>query len=286
MEAARIMEVLADASTSREEGIERLLSFMAPDGSRYFDSIYGSFFGRDAIAAWLVPTMAEIPFIDFRPTQEPVLLDDGEGGTSVDEWEMVAGDVSLGKGVSVRRYRGGFITWACDVYDTGPFRRPGPNGETAPLPAPPPLADWPRHPGAPVTRARDVDFDRDCDQFHPTDSVYIDPIFGEFHGRAGIREWITDVMPKCGDIEFVPVGPELADARAYVQEWVQMAVLPDGARVPMTRGTSVRRYREGSTVRAADYFDTATVMAPEVLAASIACGSTIGADDIMRWRAR
>ena len=64
-----------------------------------------------------------------------------------------------------------------------------------------------------------------------------------------------------------------------------MAVLPSGERVPMTRGTSVRRSRDGWTVYAADYFDTATVMTPAVMKASIECGSTIGVDDIMKWRA-
>lgn len=285
MNAHEMMEALTDTSLGREQGIQRMIDFMAPQGSRYYDAIYGSFFGRDAIAAWLVPTMAEIEFIEFRPTQPAVLLDDGEGGTSLDEWQMFAGDMPLSKGVSVRRYRDGFITWACDVYDTGPFRQPGPNGEVAPLPPAPSLEGWERWVGTPVTAARDVDFDKDCDQFHPTDSVYIDPIFGEFRGQARIREWMVDVMPKCGNIEFSPVGPELNDGSTYVQEWVQMAALPSGERVPMTRGTSVRRYRDGWTVYAADYFDTATVMTPTVMKASIECGSTIGVDDIMKWRA-
>lgn len=285
MNANEMMEALVDPSLTREQGIQRMVEFMAPEGSRYFDAIYGSFFGRDAIAAWLVPTMAEIEFIEFRPTQPPVLLDDGEGGTSVDEWQMFMGDIPLSKGVSVRRYRDGFITWACDVYDTGPFRQPGPNGEVAPIPPAPSLEGWDRHLGAPVVAAREVDFDADCDQFHPTDSVYVDPIFGEFHGRETIRAWMVDIMGKVGDIEFVPVGPELNDGSTYLQEWVQMAVLPTGDRVPMTRGTSVRRYRDGSTVYAADYFDTATVMTPEVMAASVACGSRITVDDIMRYRA-
>jgi hypothetical protein len=52
----------------------------------------------------------------------------------------------------------------------------------------------------------------------------------------------------------------------------------------MTRGTSVRRYSDGWTVYAADYFDTATIMTPTVMAASVACGSTISVDDIMRYR--
>ena len=95
-----------------------------------------------------------------------------------------------------------------------------------------------------------------------------------------------DIMPRVGNIEFVPVGPELNDGSVYLQEWVQTAVTSTGKRVPMTRGTSVRRYRDGSTVYAADYFDIATLTRPEVLAASNDCGSTITTDDIMRYRLR
>jgi hypothetical protein len=279
-------EALAHArfADDRAFGIQMMADFMKPEGSRYFDAIYGSFHGQAEIRQWLVPTMASIDFIDFRPMAEPVFLDDGEGTTSVDEWQMFMGEIPLSRGVSVRRYRDGWITWACDVYDTALFRQPGPDGETAPLPAPPSPGDWTRDPRAPTVAAKDVDFDADCDQFHPTDSVYLDPIFGEFHGRENIRTWMVDIMGKVGDIEFVPVGPELNDGSTYVQEWVQMAVTPDGRRVPMTRGTSVRRYRDGHTVHAADYFDTATVMQPDVLVASVECGSRITVDDIMRYR--
>lgn len=272
-------------SDDRAYGIQLMADFMAPTGSRYFDSIYGSFFGQKSIRAWLVPTMASIDFIDFRPMGEIAFLDDGEGVTSVDEWQMFMGDIPLSKGVSVRRFRDGWITWACDVYDTALFRAPGPDGETAPLPAPPSLEEWTMDPSAPVVAAKDVDFDADCDQFHPSESLYIDPIFGEFKGREVIRSWMVDIMGKVGDIEFVPVGPELNDGSTYLQEWVQMAVTPDGRRVPMTRGTSIRRYRDGWTVHAADYFDTATIMAPEVMAASVECGSRITIDDIMKYRA-
>lgn len=273
-------------SDDRAYGIQLMADFMNPNESRYFDAIYGSFYGQADIRAWLVPTMASIDFIDFRPMGDVVFLDDGVGTTSVDEWQMFMGDIPLSKGVSVRRFRDGWITWACDVYDTAAFRVPGPDGEVAPLPPPPSPDEWTPDPSAPVVAAKDVDFDADCDQFHPTDSTYIDPIFGDFHGRDAIRSWMVDVMGKVGNIEFVPVGPELNDGTTYVQEWVQMAVVADGRRVPMTRGTSVRRYRDGSTVHAADYFDTATILAPEVIAASVACGSTLSAEDIARYRQR
>lgn len=281
-------EALAHArfSDDRAYGIQLMADFMAPEGSRYFDSIYGSFYGQKSIRAWLVPTMASIDFIDFRPLEDVVFLDDGVGTTTVDEWQMFMGDIPLSKGVSVRRFRDGWITWACDVYDTAPFRVPGPDGEAAPIPSPPSPGEWTMDPSAPVVAAKDIDFDADSDQFHETDSVYVDPIFGEFRGREEIRAWMVDVMGKVGNIEFVPVGPELNEGSTYLQEWVQMAVTPDGGRVPMTRGTSVRRYRDGWTVHAADYFDTATIMAPEVMAASVACGSTLTADDIARYRNR
>ena len=271
-------------AVARAHGIQMMGDFMKPEGSRYFDAIYGSFFGQGDIRGWLVPTMASIDFIEFRPMGEPAFLDDGEGTTSVDEWQMFMGDTPLSRGVSVRRFRDGWITWACDVYDTSPFRQPGPDGETAPLPSPPSPGEWTPDPSTPVVSAKDVDFDADCDQFHPTDSIYLDPIFGEFRGRETIRAWMVDIMGKVGDIEFVPVGPQLSDGSTYVQEWVQMAVLPDERRVPMTRGTSVRRYRNGHTVHAADYFDTATIVQPEVMAASIECGSRITTDDILRYR--
>lgn len=292
-------EALADPrlaeSGRRPFGIQLMADFMAPEGSRYFDSIYGSFFGQAAIRGWLVPAMGEIEFIDFVPQQEPVVFEADGASWWLDEWQMFInlsaigageGTAPLSKGVSVRRFNGGWLDWACDVYDTVSFRQPSPSGEAAPIPAPPGLSGWPQHMGAPVAAARDVDFDRDCDQFHPTDSVYIDPIFGEFHGQDEIRAWLLDVMPKVGDVEFVPVGPELRNDEAYVQEWVQMAVTPDGRRVPMTRGTSVRRYRDGWTVYAADYFDVATVFEPEVLKASVACGSTLAEADILKYRNR
>lgn len=55
-------------------GIQLMADFMAPTGSLYFDAIYGAFHGQREIRAWLVPTMAEIEFIDFVPTAEPVFL--------------------------------------------------------------------------------------------------------------------------------------------------------------------------------------------------------------------
>jgi len=53
----------------------------------------------------------------------------------------------------------------------------------------------------------------------------------------------------------------------------------------MTRGTSVRRRdADGLITYAADYFDTASLMDPDVQAAALAAGSTITGDDITRYR--
>jgi hypothetical protein len=235
--------------------------------------------------------MASIDFIEFVPTAPHVLIDDGLGGTSIDEWQMwaVFGDdrMPLPKGVSVRRYRDGWITWACDVYDTGPFRVPPPpeaGVEAAPIPEWPRTA-WRTDPDVAEVLASSVDFSADADGFHPTDSVYHDPIFGEIRGREAIRTWLVDIMGKVGNIVFEPLGPELDDGTTSVQEWQQMAIQPDGSRVFMARGTSVRRRdADGLVVYAADYFDTASLMDPDVQAAAIAAGSTITADDIARYR--
>lgn len=98
--------------------------FMKPEGSRYFDAIDGSFYGQADIRGWLVPTMASIDFIEFRPMSDPVFPDDGDGTTSVDEWQMFMGDIPFSRGVSVRRFRDGWITWACDVDDTATVMQP------------------------------------------------------------------------------------------------------------------------------------------------------------------
>ncbi len=270
--------------------LQMMADFMAPDDSLYWDAIYGDFRGQVPIRRWLIPIMATIDFIEFVPTSAPTLFDDGLGGSSLDEWEMVAviGDerMPLSRGVSVRRFRDGWITWACDVYDTGPFRVPPPPDvevEAAPIP------DWPRtewSPDAdvPETIVGTVDFGAMADEFHPTESEYHDPIFGIIRGRDAIRAWLTDVMGKVGNIVFEPLGPPLDDGTTSVEEWQQMAIQPDGRRVFMTRGTSVRRRRDGLVTYAADYFDTAPLLDPEVRAAGNAAGATITADDIARYR--
>jgi len=295
LDAAGMLAALADPRFTepgrQSVALEMMSDFMAPTGSIYYDAIYGAFDGQAAVRNWLIPTMASIDFIEFVPTAPHALIDDGLGGTSIDEWQMwaVFGEdrMPLPKGVSVRRYRDGWITWACDVYDTGPFRVPPPpeaGFEAAPIP------DWPRtvwrpDPNVAEVLASSVDFSADADEFHPTDSVYHDPIFGEIRGREAIRSWMTDIMGKAGNLVFEPLGPALDDGTTWVQEWQQMAIQPDGSRVFMTRGTSVRRRdADGLFVYASDYFDTASLMDPDVQAAGLAAGSTITADDIARYR--
>lgn len=278
------------AAAGRTFGVQLMADLMHPSDSLYFDSIYGAYRGQRDIRGWLVPTMASVPFLEFVPTHEAHVFSDGPGSASVDEWKMVIdptaiggeGDpIDVGRGVSVRRYRDGWINWSCDVYDTGPFRT-DPNAGLPPVPE----VEWRADPNVEETRARETDFEADCRRFHPTDSEYHDPIFGTFRGRDEITAWLLDVMPRCGDIVFEPLGPVFDDGEVFVQEWLQKAVVPGGGRVAMTRGTSVRRYRDGMVVYASDYFDTAPLSTGEVLAAAAACGSTLSLDDIMRWRNR
>lgn len=321
LDARGILATIGDPRLGRQ-ALEVMCDLMHPTDSMYYDAIYGAFHGQRDVRKWLIPTMAEIEFIDFVPQQPTAVFDHADGGSSVDEWRMVARiddqSMPLARGVSVRHYRDGWITWNADVYDTGAFRVPGPDGSAPDLP------DWPRtewqvveaHPPAELSDAAkawldagpDVDSDAptglsnadvhhlqhhpdagyDMDVLsalmHPTDSVYLDPLFGDFAGRQDIHTWLTGIMTKIGDIRFDPVGPILFDGTTSVEERLQVAVQPDGTRVPMIRGTSVRRIADGWITYAADYFDTAPLADPSIVAAGVAAGSTITAEDIARHR--
>lgn len=280
LNAAGMVEALANPWFTepghQPVALQMMCDWMAPDGSIYYDAIYGAFDGQAAIRNWLIPTMATIDFIEFVTTAPHALFDDGAGGSSVDEWEMVAviGEdrIPLSRGVSVRRYREGWITWACDVYDTGPFRVPPPpeaDVEAAPIP------DWPRtvwhrDPDAAEMLAQSWDVDARANEFHETDSVYHDPTAGEVRGREAIRAAFATKKSNIGNVVFEPLGPRLDDGTTSVQEWQQMAIQPDGSRVFMTRGTSVGRREGGQLVYSADYYDTASLTDPDVQAAALA----------------
>lgn len=275
LDAAGMMQALTDpwfTEPGRQPlALQMMCDWMKPDGSIYYDAIYGAFDGQSAIRNWLLPTMATIDFIEFSPTAPDAFFDDGLGGSSLDEWQMIAviGDdrIPLSRGVSVRRFRDGWITWACDVYDTGPFRVPPPpdmevDVETEPIP------DWPRtswttDQDETETAAESLDVDAIADGFHETDSVYHDSTAGELHGRDAIRTWLTNRKASLGTAVFEPLGPRLNDGTTTVQEWQQMAVHPDGSRTFMTRGTSVRRSEGDHVVYAADYYDTASLTDPD-----------------------
>ena len=321
-------------------GLEVMVDMIKPEGSMYFDAIFGPNYGQHNVRNWLVPTMVENSFLEFRPTGPGSFMEDGEGGTSIDEWVMVANmgdtEINMGNGISVRRFRDGWMVDAIDVYDTAPSRMPPPPmPEGAPandMPPPPALPPYPvmnfpsieaeaPHPisdagqawmdarlvvhasGAdPVNTTASgltndemhdlhndpvagMDFNLVADMMHPTDSVYVDPIFGRFEGQDAIRAWYTDIMGKVGNIQFEPIAKTVWDGNTSLQMWRQLAVLPSGEKVEMTWGFSVRKFKDGWMVYAADYFDTASLQNPAVQAASTEIGSSITLEDIMRYRA-
>ncbi len=241
-------------------GIPLMADFMAPEGSLYYDAIFGTFHGQSAIRKWLVPAMAEVEFIDFVLLAEPLMFDDGQGGTSLDEWQMVMNldgqKIPLSLGVSVRRYRDGWITWACDVYDTAAFRQPPP--PDMPGPPPPPLPPCPRVEWVTDTTIVPAVIDNPrniATPFHPTESVYLDPVAGELRGQAAIASWLAEATAGTASQEgtFEPLGPLLSNGTTSVQEWKQMVAGTNTTR----RGTSVRRFSDGFVVYAADYYDSA-----------------------------
>ena len=325
-----IHSVINDRSVG-ERFFEVHCDLLHPTDSTYIDPVFGALHGQASIRAWLVPTMAAqdsgVGAVSFDPIFPAAFLDDGQGGTSVDEWVLMqqVGDdwIPVTRGVSVREYRDGWITYAVDHFDTTPIRigvamaaaAGGPAMELPDWPRVPtdrwerPASDGPspnvqawlvnrtdgtRAPGLTNRELHELLFEVDrtpeyatitADVAHPTDGVYIDPVFGEVRGQETIRAWLTDVMPKVGNVEFEQTRPPVFDGDVSYSEWRQVAVLPDGSRVVMTRGASIRRYQDGWLVHAADYFDTAPMMDPEIQAASAAAGGTLTLEDINRHRA-
>jgi hypothetical protein len=319
-------------------GLEVMVDLMKPEGSMYFDAIFGPNYGQQDIRNWLIPTMLENSFLEFRPAGPGLFFsEDGQGGTSVDEWVMVAkmGDqeINLGDGISVRRYRDGWIVDAIDVYDTAPSRMPPPADAPAlpsDMPTPPPLPPYPvmdftavepssmplsadakrwvvqrqaihaagqdhANSGPSMLSNEELhhlhndpligmDPQLVADMMHPTDSVYIDPLFGRFEGQADIRAWYTDIMNKVGDIKFEALAPIAWNGTSSLQMWRQYAQISATERVNIAWGFSVRRFKDGWITYAADYFDTARMSEADVQAASKIIGSRIAAEDIMRYR--
>lgn len=324
-----IHSVINDRSLG-ERFFEIHSDMLDPEKSVYIDPFFGDLHGQRAIRAWLVPIMSgQGSGASFDPVFPAAFLDDGEGGTSIDEWVLtqpVDGKwEKIVRGVSVRRYRDGWVRDAVDFFDTTPIRmgmafREKQGDRVVALP------DWPRvptkpwvrtEPPAPLSAAatawRADHAKKPADQFtglsnrdlhdmlfeqprgdnfyseftallHPSASVYIDPIFGEVHGRKEIGDWLADVMPKAGNIAFELTEKPVFDGDMSYSEWRQVAILPSGERVVMTRGCSIRRYKGGWITYAADYFDTAPFMDPAIQAASAAAGSTLTLEDIRKYR--
>jgi hypothetical protein len=228
----------------------------------YFDAIYGAMYGREDIRGWLIPMMKEIDFIEFTPTQPSAVFARSSDTWTLDEWQMFAvfGDdrIPLPKGVSVRRYVDGFITQACDVYDTASMRQPGPDGSVADIPGVP-VVNWVRDHSVPDHRIGMTDVSKLCTQFHPTESVYIDPVHGEFHGRDAIAAWLSQHLAGMENVVREAVGPALTNGTTSVQEWQHILVQPNGERTFLTRGTSVQRTDGQFITYAADYYDAASL---------------------------
>ena len=292
LDAAGMIAAISDPRLGRL-GIPMLADFMAPDGSIYFDAIFGAYHGQAAIRAWLVPAMAEIEFIDFVPTAASVYFDDGEGESSLDEWQMVAnmGDekIPLSRGVSVRRHRDGWITWGCDVYDTAAFRQPPPPEmeiEAAPLP-PYPQVVWPVHEGATALAlsAQANDWASGAGVLVEGDAVFDRPS-GLDHDEmlavltnpstAGDVERTSTLFHPTQSQYFDPIVGELSGQASIRAGLAGVSPRLGGAGVepvgPLlfdgttavqewvrgaVRGTSVRRFADGWLTYAADYFDTA-----------------------------
>jgi hypothetical protein len=98
-----------------------------------------------------------------------------------------------------------------------------------------------------------------CAQFHPTESLYIDPVHGEFKGRDAIAAWLPQHIAGLKDIVREAVGPALNNGSTAVQEWQHVLVQPNGERIFLTRGTSVRRNDGQFITYAADYYDAASL---------------------------
>lgn len=272
-----------------------LAAFIAPEGSIYFDAIFGAYHGQAAVRAWLVPAMAEIEFIEFVPMADSVVFDDGEGESTLDEWQMVANmgeeKIPLSRGVSVRRHSAGWITWACDVYDTAVFRQSPPPEmeiEVAPLPDCPQVDwrvregatalalseranDWAAGTGAPVEgsvadRPSGLDHDEMLALLtNSATAVDLDRMASLFHPTESkyldplVGEFSGQASIRAGLSGAVPrlggAGVEPVGPLLFDGT----TSVQEWIQGPL-RGTSVRRFADGWLTYAADYFDTTAIV--------------------------
>lgn len=312
---------------------EILADFMhpSPEHSIYISPMYGEFHGQKNIREWLIPTMQQAGSYAFDARCPARFFDDGEGGTSVDEWQLTSYQDGKWKplvsGISIRKFRDGWITYASDHFNTLPSRMAA-QAKGKAMPLLPEFKSLKRYTG-PMPElsphAREVFEQRETvwkqaaakrnsiptfvdsnltnrelfelaynevghrwelvgDVMHPTDSEYHDPIFGVISGQDNIRAWMIDIMGKAGNVMFEPLGPPLFDGETSFEETRQMAIQPNGEKVFMVRGASIRRYLNGYAVYAQDYFDVAPMLDPAVHAASLAAGSVITPADIEKYR--
>ncbi len=124
------------------------------------------------------------------------------------------------------------------------------------------------------------DYDAFCDLLHPTDSVYLDPLFGEYRGQQAIRSWLVPIMARAGAVRFREVAPPVLAGDASFVEWEWVFDLPDGSERVINRGCSVRRYGGGWILWAADYFDTHPLRSAEAAAIGGAAGASITFADL------
>ena len=105
-------------------------------------------------------------------------------------------------------------------------------------------------------RNRAQDWHGYCELFHPTESVYIDPFFGELKGQDKIRTWFTSVMSEARRVVFDVLFEPTLCGDTVVVESLMKAVNSDGTATALARFCHVERYRNGWIVYAADYYDT------------------------------
>jgi hypothetical protein len=293
LDAAGMIAALGDPRLGRL-AMPMLSDFMAPEGSIYFDAIFGANHGQSAIRGWLLPAMAEIEFVDFVPKAESHFFDDGEGETSLDEWQMVANlgeeKIPLSRGVSVRRHVDGWITWACDVYDTAPFRLPPPpEMDTGAPPLPDcPQVEWTVHEGAPALEltSRATDWMSGAGALaganvgdHPSGLEHVEILALLTNSATALDvDRIVSLFHPTESEYFDPLVGELSGQAAIraglsgaVPRLGGVGVEPVGPLVfdgttavqewvqGSLRGTSVRRFADGWLTYAADYFDTAAL---------------------------